>query len=216
MTEIADRLREAREGAGFASAAEAADRFGWTYSTYVGHENGSRGIKNDMLRRYAAAFRVSVTWLIEGQKPSSVAERPRGRHLSQDRHGLAEPHLVPYSTVSGTVRPIIETTIRELAPDWKHLTTWQSARNWHPYAILRGDIIVIGTAPEENDGDLVVATWGDPHSITTLAQRAGDRVILPIGEELITSEPAISGTVAVVIRLPITARHDGQHISQPR
>lgn len=61
-----ERLEEAREKAGFRSAREAAQQFGWGYSTYASHENGSRGLRLDAARKYARAFRVTPGWLLTG------------------------------------------------------------------------------------------------------------------------------------------------------
>jgi len=80
LTTIEGRLRHAREIAGYASAAAAIEAFGWTYSTYAGHENGSRGIKLGTLRGYAAAFKVSFTWLAEGKGEA----KPKGERVVQD------------------------------------------------------------------------------------------------------------------------------------
>lgn len=65
--EMHERLRHAREQAGFESASAAADRFRWTESTYRAHENGNRGIPKRKAEIYARAFRVSVEWLILGR-----------------------------------------------------------------------------------------------------------------------------------------------------
>lgn len=64
---MSDRLKQAREAAGFERAADAAARFGWRPSTYYGHENGSRGLKPDVATIYARAFRVSPEWLLYGR-----------------------------------------------------------------------------------------------------------------------------------------------------
>lgn len=66
MSEAAERLRAARVAAGFKTTAEAARAFGWNYPTYAGHENGSRGLTRDNVRRYAKHFRVSPEWLLYG------------------------------------------------------------------------------------------------------------------------------------------------------
>lgn len=58
-----ERLRTARERAGFADAATAARRFGWSETTYRSHENGQRNYKWDKAIIYARAFRVSPEWL---------------------------------------------------------------------------------------------------------------------------------------------------------
>lgn len=66
-TEIADRLKMARVQAGFSSARHAANSFGWNPVTYTSHENGTRGLRSDIAKRYAAAFRVSPAWLLTGE-----------------------------------------------------------------------------------------------------------------------------------------------------
>lgn len=71
----ADRLREARIAAGYRSALEAATHFEWTYTTYQGHENGSRGIRPAMARKYARAFGISPGELLGvagGVTPSNI------------------------------------------------------------------------------------------------------------------------------------------------
>jgi SOS-response transcriptional repressor LexA len=61
---MADRLREARNHAGFPSAAAAAAARGWTTSTYTSHENATRGFGVDEAKKYARAFRVNPGWLL--------------------------------------------------------------------------------------------------------------------------------------------------------
>lgn len=62
---IAERLRQAREHAGFASATDAAASLGMKYATYAGHENGTRG-PGRAAEKYARRFRVSLDWLLRG------------------------------------------------------------------------------------------------------------------------------------------------------
>ena len=62
----ADRLKKARISAGYEKASEDARAFGWKEPTYLGHENGSRGIKEDNVKVYAQAFRVRPEWLWGG------------------------------------------------------------------------------------------------------------------------------------------------------
>lgn len=64
MTEKADRLRTARIKAGFSSAQEAAEAFGWGVAGYRHHENGTRGYSVEAARKYARAFRVKMAWLL--------------------------------------------------------------------------------------------------------------------------------------------------------
>lgn len=67
MEEPCDRLEKARRNAGFEQAVEAARAFGWQESTYVSHENGTRGIRPEVAERYARAFRVRPEWLLYGR-----------------------------------------------------------------------------------------------------------------------------------------------------
>jgi Peptidase S24-like len=60
------RLRFAREQAGYASASDAARAIGVEEPTYLGHENGSRGLSR-AAPRYARFFHVSLDWLLEGR-----------------------------------------------------------------------------------------------------------------------------------------------------
>lgn len=62
-----ERLKIARERAGFTSAAEVARKFGWTETTYRAHENGQRNIPRERAPVYARAFRVSPEWLLFGR-----------------------------------------------------------------------------------------------------------------------------------------------------
>lgn len=71
---MGERLRRARVDAGFATAADAARRFGWSPSTYTSHENDTRGLKAEVAARYARAFRVSPEWLLFGRGEDATPE----------------------------------------------------------------------------------------------------------------------------------------------
>jgi transcriptional regulator with XRE-family HTH domain len=92
--DIHARLKWAREKRGYASAREAADALGVRYSTYAGHESGSRGIKRDALRRYARFFRVSPAWLEFGT--GDEAPSPTTSH---DEKRTIETHELSSRTV---------------------------------------------------------------------------------------------------------------------
>ena len=94
MSDKHERLREARLSAGYESAAAAANRFGWGVSTYAGHENGSRGFKDDLAAQYARAFRVTPEWIIFGRGKGTVA--PVAENLD------GEQSLVPVYNVQAS------------------------------------------------------------------------------------------------------------------
>lgn len=77
-----ERLKAAREKAGFGSAAAAAQAFGWTESAYRHHENGTRQFGPDAAKRYGRAFKVKPGWLlgldgIDGAAPTAPDEGNR-------------------------------------------------------------------------------------------------------------------------------------------
>lgn len=59
-----ERLKEARQAAGYDSAADAARAFGWSAPLYRHHENGTRGISSKRALIYSRAFKVSPSWLM--------------------------------------------------------------------------------------------------------------------------------------------------------
>jgi len=72
MTEPFERLKLAREKAGYATAADGARAMGVKEVTYYHHENGTNGLSRSGAR-YAAFFRVSLDWLLEGRGQMQVA-----------------------------------------------------------------------------------------------------------------------------------------------
>lgn len=203
MIQIAQRLRLAREAAGFATATDAATRFGWTASTYAGHENGHRGIRTAVLSDYARAFKVDASWLLSGSGAGPGSNPPK---VAEDTRGLVqmrEPDIAPYIPPDAAAARALEGLAAVLCPGWRHLQKLSSRRDWPAYAIAAGDLIFCGTPPDgPSEGDIVVATWSDPDSSTLLGQRSGNSVVLPPREPVPASQPAILGTVALVLRPP--------------
>lgn len=60
------RLQHARREAGYATATQAAEAMGVPAPTYLGHENGSKGLSRAG-QRYADFFHVSLAWLLSGR-----------------------------------------------------------------------------------------------------------------------------------------------------
>jgi len=71
LEEIGERLRKARENAGFRFASDAAKALGVNYQTYSQHEQGRRS-PHKFIGQYAKKFRVSVGWLLTGKDDESV------------------------------------------------------------------------------------------------------------------------------------------------
>jgi phage repressor protein C with HTH and peptisase S24 domain len=68
MEQPHDRLRIARERAGYPTAAAFAERHRLTEVTYRSHENGTRGISIRVAARYASLLGVSWQWLLTGDE----------------------------------------------------------------------------------------------------------------------------------------------------
>lgn len=74
---MADRLKRARLAVGFSTASDAAQKLGFNVSTYLSHENGSRGMPITTITEYARAFSASPAWLAfgDGDLPLSAPLR---------------------------------------------------------------------------------------------------------------------------------------------
>lgn len=70
------RLKELRLKRGFDNAADAARAYGWPVTTYQAHENGSRGVKLDIARRYAKAYNSSAAYILTGANKSHADGSP--------------------------------------------------------------------------------------------------------------------------------------------
>lgn len=70
--EPGDRLRELRIKKGYATTGDAARAFGWNENTYKSHENGERGIKLAVARKYASALGSTPAYILTGEGESSL------------------------------------------------------------------------------------------------------------------------------------------------
>lgn len=87
MSEMHERLREARENAGFISAAAAAEALGIRASTYRAHENGQNEFSFQEAQRYARKFGTDPLWLYSGKERDP--DLARISDLSQAKTSLA-------------------------------------------------------------------------------------------------------------------------------
>jgi len=66
MDSPADRLKKARIDAGYATATDAARAMGMKPPTYLGHENGTTGLRRGAAISYAKFYGLSLDWLLTG------------------------------------------------------------------------------------------------------------------------------------------------------
>lgn len=70
------RLKAAREAAGYETAKQAAEAMGVSVATYIQHENGTRGLPASRAERYARFFRTSPEWLLYGRGELGTVTNP--------------------------------------------------------------------------------------------------------------------------------------------
>ena len=91
MKKMNDRLRDARMSAGFMTATQAIDRFGWKGSTYRAHENGQNGFGVEDAQAYAKAYGVTTSWLLIGNSDvSQEIHSHKGKVSPPHRHDCIE------------------------------------------------------------------------------------------------------------------------------
>lgn len=107
--EVADRLKAAREGAGFDTAKAAADAIGIPVATYTQHENGTRGLPAGKARLYGKAFNATPEWLLYGRGSTAQADSER-------------PPAIRRIPVKGVVQAGAwsEVGVEEAAVDWTY------------------------------------------------------------------------------------------------
>lgn len=175
MKTASDRLVIARTNAGYASASEAAARFNWPAPTYLSHENGTRGLRLEVAKKYARAFGVSATWLLTGEEQRKltplqvevttlpvVGEVAAGVWLEEV--GFEEPHehipVVPDSRFAG----MRQFALRVRGPSMNLLIN-------EPEYVVCVDAIDMGREPKNNDIVVVTRTRRAGHlRETTLKQ----------------------------------------------
>ena len=102
---MADRLRHAREAAGYKTATAAVEHFNWPSSTYRAHENGQNNYSPVIAQLYANAYDVSAAWLLLGDDNQDQRRNSKTRQRSM---GL-------------TKRSIIGSSV---GADWAYLTVF--------------------------------------------------------------------------------------------
>jgi SOS-response transcriptional repressor LexA len=82
-----ERLRRAREQAGYKSAAEAARAMNMAIPTLTSHENSSRSFDEQDAIRYARFFHTSPEWLLFGKGQEHANEPPQIAVVGEVRAG---------------------------------------------------------------------------------------------------------------------------------
>lgn len=111
MSEKNERLRQAREKAGYRYASDAANALGITASTYRAHENGQNDFGLEEAAVYAKKFNVDPIWLMASQiKPMMEAHKDEAGNiimLTPEEHRRAHlPNASVGDRIAGAGRMI--------------------------------------------------------------------------------------------------------------
>lgn len=149
--DIHERLRWARERAGFRSAAVAAKALRVPYGTYSGHENTGRGIPRDRIPIYAKKFKVSAQWLLtgEGEADSSVVEVVgivgAGGEVIYDAPQEGDPDTLPRPADAPPETVAVEIRGDSLGPGFDRWYALYARREDPVSRELVGALCVVGT-----------------------------------------------------------------------
>lgn len=166
MKTIGERLKAARESAGFKSARAAAIRFRWKPSTYAAHENGQNKFNEEDAKDYARAFRTSAGWILtaEGEPPKRLPQPD----IDPDYEPLPESGIREIDVRAGLGGG--GTTDGRQVVHHGDVADPVKSEAWHfPDRFMREEL----RAPE--DRVVILETQGDSMSPTILS---GDRVIV--------------------------------------
>lgn len=204
MKNISERLRAARIAAGFESISDAVNAYDWKYSTYAGHENGHRGIKNPDLEKYAEAFGVDQAWLLTGKE--TVGRNPQSA-LGPNPPGMGEQTVSAFLGRNDTERQRLMALAKGFAPDARHVSLLQLAADVPGFMLMRDDILMVdlNSAPKEGQM-LVVQVWdqesGEAETRVAIwqggrANSAYGATALPVQQGEVTPRGVIIGSVRI-------------------
>lgn len=132
---IANRLRVARESTGFSNASKAAKALGIKYSTYVAHENGTRGFSTKVAAEYAECFKVSLEWLLTGREKKLIAACENGDRGANDSSSAFDPPQYLDRKIQHKIPPHIQVT----SPNG--LKNELSAPDFEPFFFTEAEIL---------------------------------------------------------------------------
>jgi len=212
MTNASDRLKHAREAAGFASAQDAVARFGWKYPTYGAHENGTRGMKPDAITRYARAFRVDESWIQfgRGSGPDS-SKPPTPRPTVDDAPGFSEPVAAPFVASSSTEKLAFEALAARLVPNAKSTALFKLNATLLDFGLLRDDILIVDMNPRLRDGQLTLINVADPEigaAHTAICRNFSPHLVYSAGETRELPPQMRTDTVAILGEIRASFRPD--------
>lgn len=215
MSTPAERLREAREAAGFADAKAAARAFGWGYEAYKKHENGGAGIKAKVAVKYADAFGCTAEWLLFGSGSRSFRDRSSVNFRMLPLYSMSEVGMASARRNATAARKTPVDTGADIGPLAICIEIEDAAMQADgPTAtdsFAPGDLVVIDPGKPARPGDFVLFEFAAGYAVLRrLRARAGGEYpfdLVPLNSawavETITSPDAgqVRGRVVRHIRI---------------
>jgi len=212
MYRVNERLKALRIAAGFKTAKDFSDFYGFTQQTYGAHERGpeagGRGLKRGVAETYVDCLKdklpdLTVDWLLFGEGTSPIG--------SKAAPGLSED-AVPFAhgvTVTTEKRNTKTSLIEVLYPGHPNADVWEvETRAMNMEGILPGDLIItdLGLAPEV--GDVVLAQQTDPETgkSQTLLRRYDPPYLIAHSTDAIFLKPVTVDNVAVIVMAVVVGK----------
>lgn len=169
------RLKAARLAAGFNTAREAWEKFGWNGNTYRTHEAGPREIGKAHAIEYAAAFGVPLMWLLTGledkaEKDQSLTGTAHavGNVLTGAQIGLRVVPVVgeaAYGAMTSTVHRLAELATGFVAVAdhgisddvFAYRIEDKAMEGAAPQALALGDVVIVDRQAPVAPGQVVIA-----------------------------------------------------------
>lgn len=162
--------------------------------TYVGHENGARGLTPPAARRYARRFNVTPEWLLFGR--SSPKTEPR--EIEPELHDQAAPWTPPPVRQDDTLDAY-------LAPGVRRRQTFIARTGAQWLGVLAGDVLVIDVKTPPRTGQTVLASVTDGDTAETRILRYVPPVLLdgdPAAPPIPLDQAFVMGPVVALARGP--------------
>lgn len=171
------RLKAARLAAGYKTARQAWEAFGWNPNTYRAHEAGPREIGKAHAIEYAAAFKVPLMWLLTGlnepddtntNNPLTGTAGAIGNALSATQIGLRVVAIVGQAAFGEMTSSLIRlaehatgfvaVADKELSEDaFAYRIDDKSMEGPAPHALSLGDLVIVDRLAPIEPGRVVIA-----------------------------------------------------------
>lgn len=190
MTTPAERLKNARMAAKYATAKLAAEAMGVSVATYIQHENGTRGIPAERAARYARFFRTTPEWLLYGRDTGETSPAQLGPAIPiqgavaagvfKVRMEFPESEWETFTGAANISAPVHERFGLRVEGDSMDLlyppgTILECVRYWGDYPIENGKRVIVQRTRSDGEVETTVKEFmEDRNGIVWLVPRSSN------------------------------------------